>query len=60
MIYVSLLPKNIVCGTADGGKHRQKQISGSVGHETFAGIQKYPKNENSRSKLGFIKLFIEI
>ena len=42
-MYVSLLPKDIVCDTADGDKQRHKQSSGCLVRETFAGIQKYKK-----------------
>jgi hypothetical protein len=46
--------------TEDGGKHRHKQSSGSLGRETYAGIQKYEKNKHSRSKLDAIKFFVGI
>ena len=53
-MYVSLLPKNIVCDTVEGDKHRRKQSSGRLVLETFAGIQKYQKRKINTQDLNFM------
>jgi len=60
MMYVSLLPQNIVCATEGSGTHWHKSSAGNLERETFAVVQKYQRNKHSRSKLDVIQLFVEI